>query len=172
MALTVEDGSGVAGADSYISVADAETYCTARGLTFATGTTDNKEAALRRATVALDAMYRTRFPGYRTNARSQVFEWPRQAAFDMEENVIASNEIPIEVKNAVCEMAVRELAEAGSMMPDLERGGHIQSLRAGSVGIEFGNNALATTTFQLIDGILASLLGPAPSRMSGVAVRG
>ena len=45
MTLIVEDGSIVAGAESYISVADAETFLNNRGLTL-TGSESDKEAAL------------------------------------------------------------------------------------------------------------------------------
>jgi hypothetical protein len=44
-------------------------------------------------------------------------------------------------------------------MPDLDRGGTIKSVKAGSVSVEYAANAQANTTFQLIDGILAPLIG-------------
>lgn len=172
MAISVEDGTGVPGADSYISVDDAGLYCTARGLTFADGADADKEAALRRATAALDAMYRSRFPGSKANGRSQSLEWPRTGAEDAEGEEISDDEVPVEVLNAVCEMAVRELAEPGSMLPDLERGGQVRALKAGSVSIEYGANAEARTTFQLIDGLLSGLLGAQVYPFAGTAIRG
>ena len=72
MALTVEDGTGLVGADSYVSVADCETYCDARGLTFSGAATADKEAALRRATASIDAMYRSRFPGQRRQSTGRA----------------------------------------------------------------------------------------------------
>ena len=53
MALIVEDGSGKLDSESYISVADCTTYCTAHGLTAWTGTDAAKETALRNATSSM-----------------------------------------------------------------------------------------------------------------------
>ena len=55
MALIVEDGSGLSGANSYASTAQADTYASDRGLTAWTGDTATKEAALIRATDYLEA---------------------------------------------------------------------------------------------------------------------
>lgn len=169
MAIVVEDGTGLSAANSYLSETDLGTYTDDRAVTLASG---DAEAALIRATAALDAIYRSRFPGYRTHGRSQGLEWPRTAAYDTDWYPIANNEIPVEIKNALCEMAVRELIEPGSMMPDLERGGQIQALQAGSVRIDYGASASAKTVFQLIDGIMANILGPSPAPFGGYATRG
>lgn len=177
MTLIVEDGSNVSGANSYGSVADADAYHSARGnaawTEASTSPDQGKTAALIRATAAIDAKYRGRWPGYRTSGRHQSLEWPRTAAYDIEGNPIAGTEIPQEVKDATFEAALRELADAGSMMPDLERGGNITSLQAGSVAITYGANAQARTTYTLIDGILSSLLqSGSGGGLFGVAVRG
>lgn len=172
MSLNVETGTGDADSDAYVSVADCATYATARGLTFPTSPAGPAEAAIIRATAAIDAMYRARFPGQRLNGRTQALEWPRKYASDAEGNPIAEDEIPQEVINATCEAAVRELAAPNSMMPDLERGGQIKSIKAGSVAIEYGGNATARTAFTLIDGILAGLLGVAQPSFVATAVRG
>lgn len=170
--LVVEDGTGVAGANGYVTMEEANDYASARGLTFAASPSTTGEQAIIRATASLDAIYRARFSGYKTNGRDQNLEWPRTGAWDAEGNAIATDEIPAEIKNACIEMAVRELADPGSMTPDLERGGEIRSMQAGSVRIDYGAAASATTTFQTIDGILAGLLGPVRSAYSAVASRG
>ena len=172
MGVNVEDGSGLPDADSYVSLEDAAEYAAARGLTFPDSPAGPAEAALIRATAAIDATYRSRFPGQRANGRAQALEWPRKYAGDAEGNPIAENEVPQEVINATCEAAVRELASPNSMMPDLERGGQIKSLQAGSVAIEYGSNATAQTAFTLIDGILAGLIGAGNGGLFGQAVRG
>lgn len=159
MTIIVEGGTGVADANSYVSMDDCATYCDARGYTFSTGITEAKEAALIRARTSLDTTYRSRYPGYRTNGRDQELEWPRTEATDADGEEIAGDEIPQEIIDAQCEFAVRELAEAGSTMPDLERGGNVKRLKAGSVEVEYGGNATATTTFTIVDGILSGLLG-------------
>ena len=67
MAIVVEDGTGKSTAESYISVADASTYHTARGNTaWAALTTDAlREAALRKATDFMRQVYRSRWQGYK-----------------------------------------------------------------------------------------------------------
>ena len=172
MSLNVETGTGAGNSDAYVSVEDCAAYATARGLTFPTSPVGPAEAAIIRATAAIDAMYRARFPGQRLNGRAQALEFPRKYASDAEGNPIAEDEIPQEIINATCEAAVRELATPNSMLPDIERGGGIRSLKAGSVAIEYAGNASARTTFTAIDGILSGLLGTASLPWIGQAVRG
>lgn len=161
MALVVEDGSGMDDAESYGSVADCAAYATAHGLTFPSTENAATESALRRATAAIDALYRNRFPGTRTSGRSQALEWPRINATDNEGEIIASDEIPVEIVRACFEAAAREYDEANSMMPDLDRGGAIKRVKAGSVEVDYGGNASVNTAHQTIDGILAGLIGAA-----------
>lgn len=79
MSLIVEDGTKVAGAESYVSLLDAETYHAKYGNTTWTNTDDDdaKEAALRKATMYLDGHYRTRWKGRKTDPFGQSLEWPR-----------------------------------------------------------------------------------------------
>lgn len=170
MPLVLEDGTGLASANSYVSETDADTYFDDRATTDWTGdTTSDKEAALIRASAAIDATYRARFPGWRSNGRDQGLEWPRTNAYDYEG--LPVDGVPVEIINATCEAALIELTDPGAMTPDLERGGQIRAMSAGSVSIEYAAAASATTTRTLIDGILSSLLGPT-TMYSARAVRG
>ena len=175
MTLVVEDGDGLEDANSYVSLADAVDYCASHGLTFTISPTGPAEAALVRATAAIDANYSGSFPGYRKAGRDQALQWPRSAAYDAEGWLIPDDEVPIEVINATIEAAVREFAVPNSMMPDLERGGEIQSIRAGSVGITYASGASATTKFTIIDGILENVLnavGGSGGGLFGQTIRG
>jgi hypothetical protein len=80
--------------------------------------------------------------------------------------------VPQEIISATCEAAVREMASPGTLMPDLERGGSIQALQAGSVRIEYAANASSVTLFSLIDGIIANVLTGKNSGLFHQAVRG
>lgn len=172
MSLIVEDGTGKTDANAYVALADCVAYAAARGLTFPASPAGPAEAAIIRATTAIDATYRSRFSGEKLNGRAQALEWPRKYATDATGSSIDSDEVPFEIVEATCEAAVRELATPGGMMPDLERGGQIKALSAGSVSIEYGSNASAQTTFSLIDGILSGLIGGGNSGLFGQAVRG
>lgn len=172
--MIVEDGSGVANADSYVSLDDAISYCTLRGLTFAASPSALGEAALIRGSTAIDARYTASYPGYRKAGRDQGLQWPRAAAYDVGGWLVRDDQIPIEIQYATIEAAVREFADPNSMMPDLERGGQIESIRAGSVGITYSATASARTTFSLIDGLLINILSGIGSGngLFGALVRG
>lgn len=139
----------------------------------AAGITDGQRTvALVRGSAALDALYGPRFPGMRTEGRSQSLAWPRigkdgEPIKDNEGGEVPSDEVPAEVEKAAYELALRELEESGSTTPDLDRGGEIKSLQAGSVGLVYKDSAPATTTFIAVDGLLSGLLLP---RRSGTVV--
>jgi hypothetical protein len=154
--VTVEDGTGVSGANSYLSAADFEAYADARLYSFGADA-DAIASALIRATAWIDATYRSRWPGVRTYGAMQSLLWPRKAGSivngsyvpdrwmttvtDAEGVSIATTEIPQLLKDALAEAAYRELNSPGSLSPDLERGGAIQSLQAGSVEIVYSTTA-------------------------------
>ena len=54
MALLVEDGTGIAGAESYMEIADIASYAVGRGLSFVVSPTAPAEAAARRAAKLID----------------------------------------------------------------------------------------------------------------------
>jgi hypothetical protein len=197
MALIVEDGTGLANADAYVSAANCLAYSVANGSSFPPFVLTDPvaaDAAIRRATTFIDS-YRARFPGFRLKRRLQALEWPRSGAFtylpstgreypyldgrsdilrlsQLGYSYIGSNEIPTEIVKATCEAAIRELATPLSMSPDLERGGYVKSLKAGSVEIVYQDGADPNSTTQLIDGILSGLLLSDGGGMFGTAARG
>lgn len=171
MTVIVEDGTGLADANSYVSEDEADTYADDRGITAWSDSAADKEAALVRATTTLDATYRNRFSGSRLNGRAQALEWPRLNSYDYLGNLLDDDEVPIEVRDATIELAFRELADPGSTMPDLDR--TIRSLKAGSVSIEYASNAAAKTSFSIISAIMSSLVGSGTATsLVGESVRG
>lgn len=107
-----------AASETYATVAEADAYATLRGLTFS-GTEAEKEQALRRAVSWLDARYRGEWPGDKREGRAQALEWPRSNAYDADGELLDSAAIPVEVKNAQIEAAIREIASAGALSPDV-----------------------------------------------------
>lgn len=159
MPLTVETGQGLANADAYVSVAEVLAYATARGLAF-TAATGLQEAAIVRATAYLDARYGARFSGSKLKDRDQALRWPRWDALDAEGILIKSDQVPVEIKHATSEAAIRELAVPNSLQPDYERGGQVRSLSAGSVSITYQDGATPETIMTSIDNALAGILAP------------
>lgn len=154
MALNTEPGDEAA--DAYVTVEECAAYAAARGSVFAASPADLAEQAIRRATAWIDATYRLRFTGCPTDIW-QSLEWPRKDVV-YRGTVVDDDLIPKQIKDACCEAAIREFSEPNSLAPDLERGGAIKTLKAGSVEIDYADSAPAATTFTAIDGILSGLL--------------
>lgn len=160
MTLIVEDGTGLSTAESYISVADADAYHTSRGNTGWTGTEAAKEAALRRSTDWMVATYRNGWKGVRC-ASTQALDWPR---YDVELNdvsggptsyLLPSNEVPLEVRRACAEMALRALTT--NLRPDQ---GRIQkSATVGPVSVVYDEFGPSQTSYGAVNAMLAHLMG-------------
>lgn len=115
MALIVETGTGLANAESYVSVTEANAYFAGRNNAVwdAADTIDKKEPALRKAAQYIDAEYRFKGDRY---SRAQALSWPRlNIVFDGYELPI--NEIPRQVKWAACELALRAIS--GELLSDV-----------------------------------------------------
>lgn len=102
MALTIEDGSGVAGANSYIDVAEARAYAAARGLTLPAAD-DEVEALLIKAMDFIEA-YRGDFQGLKTAATNPL-QWPRSGVI-LDGYPLAENVIPQVLKDAQAQLAI------------------------------------------------------------------
>ncbi len=161
--MTLITDVGAANADSYVSLADAESYHTSRSAGQWTGDDAAKEAALRRATAWIDGRFRSRFPGSRSNGRGQSLEWPRKNAYDVAGDLVGDTEVPQEIVSAVCEAALRELMNAGSLSPDvvpsdskvLTGVGKLSWTPTGAKGAEAQRPVL-----HVVDDILSGLIAP------------
>lgn len=169
MALVTEDGTGLANAESYVSVSDADAYWAARphaprAATWSGKTTAEKEGALREATGFLDAEYGPRFLG-RRKAATQALAWPRVsneldddgeplALTDADGLALAA--IPPQLVRATIEAAVD--AVSGALVSASDRDG-IQRAKVGDVETTFfdGKGPLASIK-RALGSILAPLL--------------
>jgi hypothetical protein len=115
MALVVETGTGSATAESFASVADADAYHTKFGNAGWAGTTGEKEIALRRATRFIESSYSTRWTGERRTS-AQALSWPRRWADTFDGFAINTDVVPVQVRDAVCEIALSALA--GDVLTD------------------------------------------------------
>lgn len=168
MALIIEDGTIVAGAESYVTAAEATTYHSNRGNTAWTGTDAVKEAALRKAVAYLDGHYFSRWKGTLVKPLEQSLQWPRynvNIGSDQTEgsyrgetfgSFLAPDVIPQKVKDAQCELALRALS--GTLAADLERGGKISSVTVGPISQTFSDSAPASTTYPLVDKLLIQFI--------------
>ncbi len=122
MALIVETGAGVAGAESYLSVADALTLLGkwSTDTTFAAATTGQQEVALRQAAAFIDARFESYLAGERVSA-TQSRAWPRYNAHTRDGWCLASDVVPEQWKLAQALLAPRALA--GALAPDVKQDG-------------------------------------------------
>lgn len=162
MALTVENGTGLASAESYTSVSGADTYHTAYGnpAAWSGATTAVKETALRTATQYLDAVYGLRWKGLRAN-EGQGLDWPRANAEDYDGYVIASTSLPADLENANSILALAHV-NGDTLVPDIADPSAIKRTRSKIAVLEtekeyFGGKSLYKK-YTLVEKILKDLI--------------
>ena len=178
MALIVEDGTGLANADSYISLANAIAYLNTRNLPslplvdpFLNADQGDQENALRIATEYMVSEYRFRWAGYR-RTQVQSLDWPRvwvpitdaagyggyggyPAYFD-------PNSVPAQVAQACADLATRALS--ADLAPDIER--IEKTVRVGPISVEYDTNQAVATLYRAVKNKLAPFLVGNASRTS------
>lgn len=145
---------GASNANSYLTQAEADAYFETRLHVDAWDDADDKERALMMATRVLDRMglpYKYYVPSakgvaahYRTRPQwtgavattTQALAWPRTGMTDRNGNAIASNVVPVELKEATAELAMQLITADRTLDNDVSVQG-ITSLRAGPVALSF-----------------------------------
>lgn len=108
MAFTPEDGTSVAGANSYLSLADADSYWADRGDTAWDDASDaEKQSALLKATSFIEGRYRGRWIGTISDT-DQGLSWPRDDAYDPDGRLLSG--VPSQVESATALMAREALS--------------------------------------------------------------
>jgi len=125
--LIVEDGTQVAGADSYVSLVEIALYHSKNSnAAWAAATPEAQESAARSSTRYVDGNYRLRLKGQKVYPLTQSLEWPRvgvrvvdpQLYYDVPASFydsqysgfIGITTIPQRLKDAQCELALNALA--------------------------------------------------------------
>lgn len=114
MALVIEDGSGVAGANTYIDADAARAFAAARGLSLPAADAD-VEVLLIKAMDFIEA-FRADFQGIKTSP-DQPLQWPRTGA-TLDGYPLAEDAIPATLASAQAQLAadanLQELMPTGS----------------------------------------------------------
>ena len=174
MALVVETGAGLANAESYISVADADTYHANRANAAWVSVTD-KEAALRKATDYMLQNYRMAWKGVRMTA-TQALDWPRgyvyREAFiyggvSSFPYLVADNIVPVEVKNACAELALK--AGTADLNPDLTK--DIITQTVGPISTTYAESSPQQKRYRAIDMMLRPYLKESGTGINASVVR-
>lgn len=139
MALIVEDGSIVIGANSYVTTAEIRAYADSRGISLPA---ENSALEIM-AVLAFDYIesFYLQFGGKRTQV-GQRTAWPRTGVV-VEDYTVGPHEIPWQLKEAQCQ-ATAEAIEA-DLMPN-PSGGAIKSEKVDVIEVVYQDSAEATTS--------------------------
>lgn len=131
--LVVEDGTGLAGANSYVTLAQADTYLRARdrATTWDALDAQTKAGRLIMATAYLDAA--VQWAG-EINTSIQALGWPRTGAVDKHGRALASNAVPTAVAHAVI-----EIAQAGDITTERSRAATVKTV--GPITVEYASES-------------------------------
>jgi len=132
---TIDATVGGANANSYITVAFADTFLLEERLgAEAWDSVENKVNALIMATQQID---RLNFVGDRAT-ETQTLSWPRYNALYPDNRIVTSTDIPVEIKRATAEMAFWLSQSDRTIPPD---GDSVSEVRAGPIAVKLNNPA-------------------------------
>lgn len=118
ISVVVEDGTGIASANSYVSVEFAREYAANRGVVL--GDDDTVAAFLITATDYLSS-FEFKFVGHRTT-EGQSLSWPRTDAYYgsgcFRKLVCGPNDIPTQIKSAQCQAVIAQ-ASGLTLLPNI-----------------------------------------------------
>ena len=135
MALIIEDGTIVANADSYITVAEYNAWADARfgARSTAPNCDEDTEALILRA---MDYFETLAFVGFKSIS-TQALQWPRDSVY-IDNYYVTPNEIPKEVKTALYELSYAEEAGTGELN-EIER--KVTSEKVGSIAVTYDKSS-------------------------------
>ncbi len=186
MAIIKEDGTIVAGANVYSTLAEVDLYHEDRLNSLWTNADDElKEAAMLRATAGLESKYRDRWFGFKSNHNTanapQFLAWPRKddkkqttdegfAIADMDEiEDFDGLFIPVDIVHALVVQAYNEVCLIELSQPfvsvELSRNDMLKYQRVDVIEQEWLRNAPAIVLFPHIDHILSTLADTATVKL-------
>ena len=116
MAFTVEDGTGLAAANAYLSIADFQAHHADRGIDVTAMTDPEIQAAVVKSTDYIDKRFGRRFRGYKTT-QAQGLEWPRVDAYTDDDYLFDGVPRPLEKATAEYAWIVHQLSRDLAPMP-------------------------------------------------------
>lgn len=148
MAIIVEDGSIIANANSYISIADTRTYALARGTTLSAVDADVEELIIK----AMDYVESLGFKGIKFT-QDQALQFPRANVY-VDGYLISTDEIPSDLIKGLNEV-ILSINNGEDPLADIAR---VQSsVKVGSLEVEYAPGS-STTLVRKISAALRKLL--------------
>jgi len=152
--VTVEDGTGVANANSYVSVADVKAYANQRGVVLPS-TDDEIAAMIIKATDYLES-FACKYQGRKTDC-AQSLQWPRTGVVMCCED-FPSDQIPKQLKSAQAS-AVLIQNEGLILQPNVTAADYVIEETVGPITTKYANPIQAgiSATFTALDALLEPL---------------
>ena len=150
MALVVEDGTLVSGADSYVTLAEFKAWADKRGVTYGTD-----EVVTQQVYRAMDYIESLNFIGEKSD-ENQALQWPRDQVV-IDGYYIDSDEMPNELKVAVYESIKAEI-DGDSRMTASDR--RTISEKVGELQVTYANNADVKRSIPAVTKALRKLIRP------------
>jgi hypothetical protein len=150
MALVVEDGTLVSGADSYVTLAEFKAWADKRGVTYGTDS-----AVTQQIYRAMDYIEGLNFIGEKSD-ENQALQWPRDQVV-IDGYYIDSDEMPNELKVAVYESIKAEI-DGDSRMTASDR--RTISEKVGDLQVTYANNADVKRSIPAVTRALRKLIRP------------
>lgn len=160
MPLIVEDGTGVANAESYVSVEEADAYHASRGNDLWVAILlAKKEQLLRKASDYINITYRGAWIGSAAY-NGNLLAWPRNAITPREYGLRDLN-VPLEVRYSTAELAL--IANTIGLFPNPATTRGKKRVKVGPIEVEYDANSSSQTKFVNASLLLAGFLKPIAS---------
>ena len=153
MTLTIENGTNVANANSYITLAEVRAFASARGITLSI-VDATLESQIIKAMDWVESK-RDQFKGSKTYT-TQSLQWPRFNVY-IDNLAFSSTSIPIELKNTLCQLVI-EIHNGVDIYPNFT-GNFIKREKVDVIETEYSErNGNMLPTMSKIDDLLRPLL--------------
>lgn len=159
MTIIAEDGTGLATAETYCTVAEATTYFTNIGnAAWAALASDAiREQCLRKATAFMLGRYRARWAGTRKST-TQALDWPRSLVpikdapnlYGGSASYYDDSSVPTNIKNACASLALR--ASSATLLADQTR--TKKSVTIGPISTVYDDVSGQAVTYAEVDAML------------------
>ena len=165
--ITIEDGSNVANANSFVTIAEVRAYAAERGVSLS-ATDDDVAVQIIKAKDYLES-FANRYQGEIAN-ENQSLQWPRIDVYiSGSETAFPSNAIPKQLKAAQC-ATVLAINEGVDIMPNYSAADFVVEEQVGPIKTKYADPSKVgiTPTLTGVEALLQPLFG---STMTGFALR-
>ena len=159
----------------YGTVVDFRSYHTARGVSTAAYDDAAVLIQLLVASEWLDAKYRSRYSGIKYGDRTQLREWPRSDAYDVNGWSISYEIIPEEVEHSTYEVTLKVLQTPDILNKDFTPSKYSQVSVTGAVHVQYLSNrdiADVQTRFASVEQTISPVLSRGNGATSAVSGEG